>query len=718
MRRKISLLLCLVILLLSVFFAIPAFADAPSYDIVRVKLSIGNTTSLPFFVDGNYTVAEDDTLTLKRQLYTVKLEEGVLNVYNGFETEGPIYSGASFTLIQHSATEGRNNFIFLENAVHGHRGYLGDLHFSIYGDYIRLINYVYMAEYLYGVVPYEMSNSWPLEALKTQAVAARTYVSRYIEQQEPNYEVVDTAANQVYKGYNAAYENAISAVEGTGKTVLTCDGELVPTYYSASNGGQIDIPQHVWSVTDPIMPYHVIKDDPYDTQNPWSIQEVLIFPKAITDTAQIDYKFMSSGSMISGENGEKENAERYLKIACLPKVAEKGYIAAVSSDVKITAINSITPHTYEGQHGDVLDYNGENACRAYTHSDVNMTVMASKYVTNPGPVVMLGDCNNDETINISDYTLIRLDILSLKALSEQARLAADINKDGEINISDYTLVRLDILGLKEIIQDVASEPQLIEEPVTVQFTIDMHEFDKTDGLYQAFTKNLRLFAVEETETSWNLYHRRYGHGLGMSQRGAQQMAKTINPETITTDTPEGRFFTYDEIVEFYYPNTTLEALSITKPELTPIPDVPDECNAVINCDASMNVRSTPDTNNDPLGELPNGARVKVTQVLATPDWHKIEYGGQVAYLYKDYVDLLIQSDVYTIDRVQSLLQNVPQNTAPAQLISNLKVAGGTVTVHNADGTEFTGASVASGMIIKLTVDNKVNDQLEIAVITP
>jgi uncharacterized protein YkwD len=60
------------------------------------------------------------------------------------------------------------------------------------------------------------------------------------------------------------------------------------------------------------------------------------------------------------------------------------------------------------------------------------------------------DVNGDGIISISDYTLIRLDILGIKPLSEKAKAAADINGDGVISISDYTLIRLDILGIKKI----------------------------------------------------------------------------------------------------------------------------------------------------------------------------------------------------------------------------------------------------------------------------
>ena len=86
----------------------------------------------------------------------------------------------------------------------------------------------------------------------------------------------------------------------------------------------------------------------------------------------------------------------------------------------------------------------------------------------------------------------------------------------------------------------------IQEEVTVDFTINMHEFDDMDGLYtgRSTIASLRLFVVVETDTSWNLYHRRYGHGVGLSQRGAQTRAKAGH--------------TYEEILQFYYPNTYFE----------------------------------------------------------------------------------------------------------------------------------------------------------------
>ena len=69
-----------------------------------------------------------------------------------------------------------------------------------------------------------------------------------------------------------------------------------------------------------------------------------------------------------------------------------------------------------------------------------------------------GDVNGDGQISISDYTAIRLHILSLKGLSGVFALAADANGDGQITISDYTLVRLHILGIRRISQGTGGMP--------------------------------------------------------------------------------------------------------------------------------------------------------------------------------------------------------------------------------------------------------------------
>lgn len=588
MIRKICGVLVCLILIIGAVVGIPtAQAGEDPYDTVRIKLSMGELNVYSVVVDGNYTIAEDETIVLERKTYRVEIVSGYLRLYDGGTR---LHTGSTITFIQREATPDLNNYITLDNDRHGLCNYLGNLHFTIYDSDIRVINHIYLEEYLYGLVPYEMSNTWSIEALKVQAVAARTYAVRaIIGGSNSSYDLGDTASNQTYHGFKAAYTNAIAAVDATARQTLMSDGKFTETFYAASNGGQMDIAQHRWSWSIAPKPYNVITDDPYDAANPYSKEETLIFPKVFSDTESVEYTsdtyqiYEYKESL--DESVYEANALRYFKISSIPSVVEAGYIAAVSGDIEIVGVNSITPHTHVGNHGgilnsdgsvlyDGLDYNGNNECINFERADVNMTVLAKKYVEDVDGFLYVGDVNDDNAITITDYTMLRLDILGLSELSQDQMTRADINGDGEITITDYTMVRLDILGLAKIHQSELPGT-LVQEEVTVTFEIDMNVFDTADGLYRAFySAKLEMFVVEETDTSWNIYQRRFGHGIGMSQRGAQQMVETIKPETITDENPDGREYTYDEVLLFYYPNTALVTLDFEKTPLTPI--VPPE----------------------------------------------------------------------------------------------------------------------------------------------
>ena len=202
------------------------------------------------------------------------------------------------------------------------------------------------------------------------------------------------------------------------------------------------------------------------------------------------------------------------------------------------------------------------------------------------------------------------------------------------------MVRLHLLELLKIQQE--DPGTLVTEEVTTEFEIDLHELDNMDGLYRSFySSSLRLFVVEETDTSWEIHQRRFGHGIGMSQRGAQQMANTINPDTITPETPDGRVYNGEEICLFYYPNTTASTLSIEKPasaDLAAAPSLGTTNAAVIGCEW-LNVRVTPDTSQSAIGRIPVGTRIEVTDDFVTDGWHMINYGGTNAYVSASYIVL-------------------------------------------------------------------------------
>lgn len=98
------------------------------------------------------------------------------------------------------------------------------------------VNTLPLDYYLLGVVPSEMPGSWPLEAVKAQAVAARSYAWPRIDG-NGYYDIGASSASQNYKGYLHEYPNSNRAVTETAGQVITYNGQVVAAYYHSSAGG-------------------------------------------------------------------------------------------------------------------------------------------------------------------------------------------------------------------------------------------------------------------------------------------------------------------------------------------------------------------------------------------------------------------------------------------------------------------------------------------------
>ncbi len=115
------------------------------------------------------------------------------------------------------------------------------------GGGVTAVNIVDMENYLYGVVPSEMSASWPASALQSQAVAARSYaVASLNKHLSRGYDVCDTDECQVYTG--AGSESALSnkAVDATRGVVLAKNGKVLAAYFHSSSGGYTENSEDVW----------------------------------------------------------------------------------------------------------------------------------------------------------------------------------------------------------------------------------------------------------------------------------------------------------------------------------------------------------------------------------------------------------------------------------------------------------------------------------------
>ncbi len=142
--------------------------------------------------------------------------------------------------------------------------YPGDLVFTRSGDKPKLVNELGIEKYLQGVVPQEMSPSWRLQALKAQAVAARSYAYYLLLHSEDKaYDVSSTTASQVYGGVNAGNADTKKAVRSTSGEILMHNKEPVLSYFHAHSGGMLEDAGLVWTTS---LPYYKVLEDQISSQ--------------------------------------------------------------------------------------------------------------------------------------------------------------------------------------------------------------------------------------------------------------------------------------------------------------------------------------------------------------------------------------------------------------------------------------------------------------------
>lgn len=155
----------------------------------------------------------------------------------------------------------------------GYRYYGGFRYERIGGGDLTVVNIVDLETYIKGVVPYEMSSSWPLEALKVQAVCARSYAYINIHSGKHtsyHFDVCNTTDCQAYYGAGTnsssyqATERTDQAVDETAGEYAWYDGQVIEAFYSSSHGGASESVYNVWGSSLEQYPYLCGVEDPYE----------------------------------------------------------------------------------------------------------------------------------------------------------------------------------------------------------------------------------------------------------------------------------------------------------------------------------------------------------------------------------------------------------------------------------------------------------------------
>ena len=501
--------ICALCLLLALFAAAPAMAAVVSSGTtisgtVRVYLSsIASNTQVDLTVEGSYSIGGDAGKAIPRGTkLSVKNSGGTLLLQMNGQTQT---MGSRFRLRRHT-TSGTNG-VYIAQARKPQSLYPGDIELIAKGGNVQIIVHVYMEDYMRGVLPYEMDNSFPLEALKAQAVAARTYALKKMSAQSSTYDLVDTTSDQVYNGTPSGNERCEQAVVETSGVVGTVGGEYMASYYTASNGGQTESVKNAWGSGS--YSYLTIRDDPYDLRNTASIaKSVTFYNDGTTSVSALTQLLREEAADLLG-----------------------------AGSVSIEEITSVVPHT--PKYDDIS--------RVYTKVDVGMRVAGYGYVT-----------------------------------------------------------------------------------VTLDY---FNQIESLCGMSINTLKNETL-AVTQTVGGFKLTARRFGHGVGMSQRGAQQMGK------------EG--LSYEQILDFYFPGITLTKYSMTRTILPSIDGtqgsyeeiITDAKTAIVTLSNpldSLNLRAQPNTASSILAAMAHGTQVTLLGMDSA--WSRVQYGTLSGYVKNEYISV-------------------------------------------------------------------------------
>lgn len=223
------------------------------------KITFSSSGNGGFFVEQGDSIVKVADIE-PRQFCTVNNKNGILEI---FVDNKKIANLKSRVIIK--STDLKSKYVPLIFA--GSKWYRGQVEVfpSLKNNKLTtVVNTLPLEEYLYGVVPSEMPASWPLEALKTQAVAARTYALKNISQySKEGFDILPTTMSQVYEGAEAETPVSNQAVEETKGKVATYKSKLIEAYYSSGAGGLTESGLEAWGSDLPYL--KSVKDFDFDS---------------------------------------------------------------------------------------------------------------------------------------------------------------------------------------------------------------------------------------------------------------------------------------------------------------------------------------------------------------------------------------------------------------------------------------------------------------------
>ncbi len=210
-----------------------------------------NQQNVQISADANFDLVSFGT---GKVLGSFRAYEGVaITVKDGnFAINGVPVSGTGINVVLKDDV-----MVYIEQYAHvNNRRYRGEIsiHRTPGKSGITVVNTLPIEQYLYGIIKNEISPEWSMEAVKAQAVAARTYaLSNYNKHKADGFDVCATTDCQVYGGRESEAPRALEAVDETRGLVLLHDNKLITAYFHSSSGGYTENSENVWSSSQPYL---------------------------------------------------------------------------------------------------------------------------------------------------------------------------------------------------------------------------------------------------------------------------------------------------------------------------------------------------------------------------------------------------------------------------------------------------------------------------------
>lgn len=261
---------------------------------------------------------------------------------------------------------------------------------------LTLINILNIEEYLYGVVPSEIEADAPIEAVKAQAVAARTYTYQNLNKYSKwGFDLTDTVSSQVYNGYDAERANSNRAVDETRGKKIMYNGKLAQVFYFASSGGMTANVKEVWGSE---IPYLVSVPDPYESETARNyIWEKTLSADEIKKTLYLSGVDIGDIVSVSAEGYSSSGRVTELKIT-----GTKGSVTYYRQDTRM--IFSLNSQMYTIQSAGNVVVRGTDGSLKTIALDDRYVISGSgisKLSSSSSTVSVIGSDNNKRSIAIA-----------------------------------------------------------------------------------------------------------------------------------------------------------------------------------------------------------------------------------------------------------------------------------------------------------------------------